>query len=214
MSSDINNLEDYIGSESLELIKSMESFFELLEKYNSKMNLVSKASFPKSAAKHFTDSFLGLKALESELDPEFPVYDFGSGNGFPGIIAAMMYPEKQLILVEKDQRKSEFLKISTDHLELKNIEIHAGHVSELADGSCKQTISRAMAPIPKFLLEARLTTPVGGSAFLFKGDYWATEFGVIPAQVFEYWDVELMADYQLPAGEGKRYIVRCKRVGE
>ena len=212
MPNDINNLTDYIGPEGLPLIEPMERFFELLEKYNSKLNLVSKASLPKSAAKHFTDSYLGLKALESELNKESPIFDFGSGNGFPGIIAAMMFPDQNLILVEKDQRKSEFLKIATDHLELKNIEIHSGNVSELADGSCFQTISRAMAPLPKFLLEARQTTPPGGKAFLFKGDYWATEFGVIPAQVFEYWDVELMADYVLPADEGKRYIIRCSRI--
>lgn len=209
---DINNIEEIIPGISSSLKMSFEKFFSILELYNSKINLISKSTVSFAGVKHFADSYFGLKAIEDELDFDQPIFDFGSGNGFPGIIAGMMFSDAHIILVERDQRKAEFLKNASDQLGLSNIEVHSGSVSELADGSCKTIISRAMAPLPKFLLESRMVAPKGGVAYLFKGEHWSTEFSTIPAQLFNFWDVDLFASYQLPNDEGQRYIVKAERL--
>ena len=210
--SDINNLEDIIPDLSSDLNESFQSFFELLEQYNKKINLVSRSSIPHAGVKHFSDCYQALQILEDDLAVENPIFDFGSGNGFPGIIAAIMYPKSQFILVEKDKRKAQFLKTAYSELELNNVEVHAGTIAELNEGVCQTIISRAMAPLPKFLLETRKFTKLGGTAFLLKGDHWSTEFSAIPPQVFQYWDVSLMKQYFLPNNAGSRVIVRCLRV--
>lgn len=212
MPNDINSLNSYLPSLTTDLLAHFQGFYELLEKYNSKLNLVSKASLPRSGVKHFVDSFVGMELIKPHLSDTHPLYDFGSGNGFPGLIAGLMLPNYRIVLVEKDQRKAEFLKIGASFLELKNVEVYNGKVTDLSNGSCFQVVSRAMAPIPKFLLESREVMQIGGTAFLFKGDHWATEFSSIPAQVFEYWEVDMGSHYVLPENEGSRYIIHCSRV--
>ena len=209
---DIDNLEDIIPGISPELSKRFREFFELVAKYNNTMNLISKSTISQAATKHFLDSFTGMSMVADHFVEGQPIFDFGSGNGFPGIVGAMMYPERKFLLVEKDQRKSEFLRIAKDKLNLENIEIHEGLVSDLQNEVCHNIISRAMAPLPKFLLEARKVTAVGGKAFLFKGDHWSTEFSTIPAPVFDYWDIQPMSSYMLSKNYGDRFIIRCDRV--
>ncbi len=209
--SDINNLEEFVPFVSSAQIDAFRVFFELIERYNSKINLVSKSSISSAGSKHFADSVLGMDLIFKDLIDGEPLLDFGSGNGFPGIIASLLQPDWPVILVERDLRKSEFLKLAIDKLQLKNVQVHGGAVSELTQGSCFNVVSRAMAPLPKFLLEARPVMAVGGTAYMFKGDFWSTEFSAIPAQLFEHWDVELHSKYELPAGNGSRYIVRCTR---
>ncbi len=210
--SENNKLEDIIPNLSSDLSVSFEIFFDLVKRYNTTINLVAKSTISKAWTKHFADSFLGLEQIRNDLVTDQPILDFGSGNGFPGIIAALTLKNYNVILVERDLRKSEFLKAAVDHLGLKNCEVHAGTVNELTEASCFNVISRAMAPLPKFLLEARYVMAPGGNAFVFKGEHWSTEFTAIPAQLFEHWEIDLHSSYELPENEGSRFIVRCTRI--
>lgn len=212
MTNDIEELEDLIPDISLELKEQFIEFFELIEQYNTRINLVAKSTIPKAGLKHFSDSYMALKIIEDSLVKGSPIFDFGAGNGFPGIIAAMMFPDESVILVERDQRKAEFLKMAASKLGLDRVEVHPGNVSDLADGSCVNVISRAMAPLPKFLLLTRAVMAEGGKAFLFKGDHWSTEFSQVEAQVFDYWEVELKDAYELPKNDGTRFVVQCTKI--
>ncbi len=211
MTNDISILEELIPGISPDLKESFERFFSIIEQYNDKINLVSKGTVARAGVKHFSDCYQGLISVIDPLSNEHPIFDFGSGNGFPGIIAGMMIPKSTIILVERDQRKAEFLKIACDRLGLKNIEVYGGSVNDLADGSCHNIISRAMAPLPKFLLETRAVTAPGANAFLFKSDHWSTEFSLVPPQVFEFWEVEMHHSYDLPNNDAERFIIRCSR---
>ncbi len=210
--SDNSSLESLMPELSSDLIGTFNEFLELIKRYNTKINLVAKSTIAKAGSKHFTDSVRGVESVKDQFIKEKPVLDFGAGNGFPGIIAALLLPDTPLILVERDLRKAEFLKLAIDHLKIKNAQVHSGSVAELENGSCFNVISRAMAPIPKFLLEARHVMASGGSVFLFKGEHWSTEYSAMPAQLFDFWDVDLFSQYELPENEGFRYIVRCTRL--
>jgi 16S rRNA (guanine527-N7)-methyltransferase len=211
MDKDIGQLERYLPFASPILCQKFRDYFAMVEQYNIRINLIAKGTVPKAAVKHICDSYQGLDLIRNLLIKDQPIFDFGSGNGFPGIIAAMMFPGHGVILVERDQRKAEFLRMAAHQLKLDNVEVHAGGVGDLTDGSCQNVISRAMAPLPKFLLLARPVVAPGGSAFLFKSEHWSTEFSTVPAQVFDYWDVDLLSTYELPNGEGTRYLIRCLR---
>ena len=212
MTNDIDRLEEIIPGLSSAVYEKFRHFFTLVEHYNSKINLIAKSTLARAAIKHFSDSVQGLEIIQPELFDGEPVLDFGSGNGFPGIISGILFSDREHVLVERDQRKAEFLKTAVHNLKLKNVDVHAGGVSEISDGTCFNVISRAMAPIPKFLLESRAPMAVGGKAFLFKSEHWSTEFSVVPPQIFEYWEVDLLGKYVLESNEGKRFIVCCTRV--
>ena len=47
------------------------------------------------------------------------IFDIGSGNGFPGLLMAILDPGHEYNLVESDARKCEFLKHCYHRLELK-----------------------------------------------------------------------------------------------
>ncbi len=210
--SDYSNLDELLPDQSEAEVEKLSDYCKLLVQYNSKLNLLSKNTISRLGSKHISDCVQALELIRKELNSDVPAFDFGSGNGLPGIVGAILYPELDFYLVERDLRKAEFLKIAFDELELTNVEVIDKDLSQLADDSCSQVISRAMAPIPKFLLEARKRMPTGGRAFLFKGDYWSTELSSAPPQVFEYWEVDLFGNYSLPNSEGERFIIECKRI--
>ena len=199
-----------------ELTPSLEDpftgLFELIKRYNSKVNLIAKSTVDRAGVKHFCDSYRGLQVVEPLLTPYKPIFDFGAGNGFPGLIAALMWPSSPLILVERNTRKAEFLKMAASELGLQNVEIHGGNVVDLTDQACVNVISRAMCPLPKFLLTTRSVMALQGRAFLFKGDHWSTEFSQVPPPVFESWSVEVGGTYEISPHEGPRFIIQCERL--
>ena len=83
----------------------------LLEKWNPRINLVSRSSIAHLRDRHFEDS-AQLYALASH--PVDHWADLGSGGGFPGLVIAILAQETgspaRVTLVESDARKSAFLR--------------------------------------------------------------------------------------------------------
>ena len=86
---------------SRETLDKLRGFSDLVEKWTSKINLISKSSVPHIWERHILDS-----AQIFELAPKAGRWvDIGSGGGFPGIIAAILTRESetphQMYLIEK-----------------------------------------------------------------------------------------------------------------
>ncbi|MCJ8277573.1 MAG: 16S rRNA (guanine(527)-N(7))-methyltransferase RsmG [Bdellovibrionales bacterium] len=212
--SDIDRLKEFLPELTETEEEKFRQYFDVLCHFNRKINLVSRASIKNSGGKHFSDSYKGLKIFEEFMTPGATMYDFGSGNGFPGIIGAVMYPEVKHILIERDKRKGEFLKFLAQELLLNNVGVHIGAAKDIKENSVQIAMSRAMAPLPKMLLEMRKLSVVGGRIFLFKGDTWTTEFGNCPPQLFDLWDVKLKGHYNIPSLDMERFIIECTRKPE
>lgn len=209
---DIDNLGELLPDLSSDLGGLFKEYFDLITHYNNKINLVSKGTIKDAVVKHFADSYFGVTSFVDSIVSDDPIFDFGSGNGFPGMIGGMMMPNQKIILVERDLRKAEFLKIAANQMNLPNVEVHAGPLSDFNSGVVKYAMSRAMSPLPRYLLETREVMAVGGKSFVFKGDHWTRELSETPAQLFDYWDVALSNTYLLPDGETERYIIKCERL--
>jgi 16S rRNA (guanine(527)-N(7))-methyltransferase RsmG len=81
--------------------------YELLCRWNRKLNLVSKNSLNEAETRHYGESLL----LASRLPlGSLTVVDVGSGAGFPGFVVAAVRSDCQVTLIESDQRKSAFLR--------------------------------------------------------------------------------------------------------
>ncbi len=204
-------LDQWFPDLSPDLRAKFKKYHEELLKFNKTLNLIGVKTIPMADAIHFADSILATQLLKKEIkEPE--IYDFGSGNGFPGIVMAMMMPEKKIHLVELDARKAEFLKHMLVQLELKNADVLIRNVEALPNGSVRCAVSRDFGPLSKSMLMTRKVFVVGGVYYHLKGEEWATEIAGIPTQLCSFWQPGLLGEYKLPVGEIKFAVVKTDKI--
>jgi 16S rRNA (guanine527-N7)-methyltransferase len=108
----------------------LETYYDLLIKWNSFMNLTTITEYEEVLVKHFLDS-LALFSEKSCLAKQ-TLMDMGTGAGFPGIPLKIIYPDIKVTLVDSLNKRITFLKEVIQLLELKDIvSIHA-RAEELA----------------------------------------------------------------------------------
>lgn len=92
---------------SRETIEKLETYVDMLRRWNAKINLVSKSSLEQVWMRHIIDS-----AQVFHLGSERRHWgDLGSGGGFPGLVVAILRGNHgETTLVESDQRKAAFLR--------------------------------------------------------------------------------------------------------
>lgn len=88
-------------------IAQLQRHFELLQRWNTVLNLTAMESVEEIVERHFFESLLlGAHLPCGNLN----IADVGSGAGFPGVPVAVLRPECRVSLVESHQRKSVFLR--------------------------------------------------------------------------------------------------------
>ena len=91
---------------SHETLEKLVIYFDLLNVWQKKMNLVSNNSLQDAEIRHFLDSaqlYVFCKNLNGNI------IDFGSGAGFPGAVLSILGASKTF-LVESNKKKCNFLK--------------------------------------------------------------------------------------------------------
>jgi len=126
------------GALTSQQLALLEEHYQLLLRWNQKINLTRITSLQDVVRYHYCESLY----LATHL-PEGPlrIVDIGSGAGFPGIPLAIYRPECSVDLVESHQRKAVFLREAAR--ELKNVRVLAQRAEVLTD-LYDWTISRAV----------------------------------------------------------------------
>ena len=106
----------------------MLSFLELLYEKNQVMNLTAIRDKEGMLEKHFIDSLLLTKVIKDE---EKSFIDVGTGAGFPGLVLAIFYPEKNFLLVDSVRKKIEFINEVIEKLGLENVKTSFERAEEL-----------------------------------------------------------------------------------
>jgi len=195
------------------LRSQLKAYHEEILNLNRSISLIGSKTVQLADALHFADCLLANQAIAKQ-GPFPEVYDFGSGNGFPGIIYAMQYPGTKVHLVEVDTRKAEALGSLVQKLNLKNLTIHAQTVESLKEGSVQVALSRGFAPISKSILVTRRVVKKGGRYYHLKGEEWATEIAQIPTQLCSHWRPSLVDHYKLPIGEIRFAVVVTEKISD
>ncbi|MES0825540.1 16S rRNA (guanine(527)-N(7))-methyltransferase RsmG [Ruegeria sp. SCP11] len=95
---------------SRETLGRLETYVSLVQRWNPKINLVSRRSLEDIWSRHILDSVQVYRCVDGFQN----WVDLGSGGGFPGMVCAIMAveeaPDAQFTFVESDQRKSAFLR--------------------------------------------------------------------------------------------------------
>ena len=123
--------------------KLLEDYETLLISWNRTHNLISKSqtTFLKE---HIQDSLDISSKLQRCL------VDLGSGGGLPGIPIAIANPEKTVILVESNTKKSAFLLNATGRLGLKNTQVINERIEKIDPSKLPEQfdiVSRAVGSI-------------------------------------------------------------------
>ncbi|WP_067139105.1 16S rRNA (guanine(527)-N(7))-methyltransferase RsmG [Oceanivirga salmonicida] len=100
------------------LNKKLEKYLELLIEKNKVINLTAIRDKEEIIIKHFEDSIL-LNDLLKETDKN--IIDIGTGAGFPGMVLAILNPDKNFLLVDSVTKKVNFLNEVINELNLKNV---------------------------------------------------------------------------------------------
>ena len=162
---------------SRETITRLETYAELLRKWQKAVNLVAHSTLDELWHRHIGDSAQIVDIVKHSDSPKKGGIwlDIGCGSGFPGLVAAIMLFEDfdyRFHLVESNGRKCAFLSDVVRHLALP-VEIHNLRIEQLAHdgsiGTADIVSARALASLDKLL---ELSDPFVGKdtvAYYFKG---------------------------------------------
>lgn len=173
---------------SRETIEALEHYQEMVKKWSTKINLVSKSSIDDLWARHIEDS---AQIFDASLVFSHWV-DLGSGGGFPGIVVSIMASEAKtgacFTLIESDQRKATFLKSVVRELGL-NVSVISERIEVIPRLEADVVSARALSPLVTLLGLVDRHLKADGLALLMKGEMWRSEH----AKAMEEWSYQLDA---------------------
>jgi 16S rRNA (guanine527-N7)-methyltransferase len=120
-------------------VDALYAHFEILMRWNQKLNLTSIRDPEEVVIRHYCECLLFGAGLPA--DSGASVVDVGSGAGFPGVPIAVLRPDCRVTLLESHQRKGVFLGESTRALE--NVRVLAAR-AEAVDSTFDWVVSRAV----------------------------------------------------------------------
>src|SRR5690606_36308217 len=91
-------------------------YLHLLAKWNHAYNLTAVRDIHDMVPRHLLDSLSVAPHIEGQR-----VVDVGTGPGLPGIPLAILYPDRQFLLVDSNGKKTRFLTQCKLELKLANI---------------------------------------------------------------------------------------------
>jgi 16S rRNA (guanine527-N7)-methyltransferase len=103
--------------------------FDLLVRWNARMNLTSVRDPEGILRRHFAESAYLTRVVRLGAGT---LVDIGSGAGFPGIPVKILSPETKVVLVEAVQKKAAFLKEVGRAIGLPGLEVVAGRFEDMS----------------------------------------------------------------------------------
>ncbi len=129
-------------------IEKFDVYHGLLLKWQKAINLVGPSTLNTSWARHFYDS----AQISKYICTGQGVADLGAGAGFPGLVLAILRPDLKLFCIERDERKSQFLKNVSRETSLSNVTIFDSDVIDIQDKVLPDLVTaRALASIKDLL---------------------------------------------------------------
>ena len=167
-----------------EEINVLEQYAELVLKWNSTRNLVSRNTNKEQINEHIFDC-----ACITPLLDENKILDVGTGAGLPGIVVSILEGKKEVTLLEPNQKKVSFLTHVQAELGLTNLKIEKERVENLKTIKDKIIVTRAvmepeklLTSLPKSKQEKFKIIMMVSEPKLDLGPDWEVEYFVSEAQ--------------------------------
>jgi 16S rRNA (guanine527-N7)-methyltransferase len=144
---------------------------EQLFQWNQRFNLMGPGALARIIPDHVVDSaWLAQRVREAST-----LADLGSGNGFPGLVLAILAPERQrVLLMESIGKKVQFLQAMIEALELSGIaRVWHGRIEDARSPPMRHAmvVSRALGDLTHGARLARPLLKHGGCYITLKGHH-------------------------------------------
>lgn len=170
-----NVFESTIGhSVSRETFERLEVFAELVRKWNSTINIISKRSLDDVWTRHLVDSaqvYYCARKSENWVD-------LGSGGGFPGAVVAILDSDAKayssFTLVESDQRKAAFLRTVSRETST-DFSVVSKRIEQVEEQNAQILSARALTALSGLLEYCDRHLAIDGTGIFPKGISWKKE---------------------------------------
>lgn len=151
-------------------------YLNLLLTWNRVFNLTSIVDPREMVYLHIIDSLSVQSLLQGKH-----MLDVGTGAGLPGIPLAIIHPEQQWMLLDKNNKKTRFLTQVVAELKLPNVQVVHNRAEDFHTEHCFDSIlSRALGTIQLFVETTEHLLCDNGVLIAMKGKYPEAELNEIP----------------------------------
>jgi 16S rRNA (guanine527-N7)-methyltransferase len=176
-------------SVSRETYDRLTLYYDLLVKWQAKVNLVGPDTISQAWQRHFLDSLQLQQYIENK---NAIIADIGTGAGFPGMALAIL-GYKNIHLIESDAKKITFLR-EVARITNTSVSIHHGRVENILIDNISFILSRACAPLDQLFSYSKNFVSHETICLFHKGKnyskdiedaklHWLFEAGVFPSIV-------------------------------
>ncbi len=154
----------------------LQIYFDLLLKWNARINLTSVRDPEQIVTRHFGESLFAARALFGcvtgsaigSLSSALTLADIGSGAGFPGIPIKLLAPQVGLTLIESHAKKATFLREVLRTLQVGGAEVFCDRAEQWGQTADVVTM-RAVEHFERILPVAAALVAPGGRLCLLIG---------------------------------------------
>jgi 16S rRNA (guanine527-N7)-methyltransferase len=138
------------GRHGTDAAERIAAFLDLVIAENTRQNLVSPASVNAIWSRHAADSAQLLGLVHAGWQSWI---DIGTGGGFPGMVIALLAPERTVVMVEPRRKRAAFLDACVDALDLPKASVVQARI-EMVDQTADVISARAVASVENLLQAA------------------------------------------------------------
>jgi 16S rRNA (guanine527-N7)-methyltransferase len=182
------------------------SYIEQLVKWNKAYNLTAIRDPLDMIKLHVLDSLAIIKHLSTLNGQRF--IDVGTGAGLPGMILAIIWPQKVIHLLDTNGKKTRFLTQFKHLHQLTNVEVlNQRCEAYIPKKTYDVVLSRAFASIKEMLNGCRHLVGDDGQFVAMKGTYPQQELDAMPAN-YSLLNCEIL---QVPGVKAQRHLLTIKK---
>ncbi len=149
-------------------MEQLRAYQELLATTGVEWGLIGPREVDRLWERHIDNSL--AVAEDSECLPGgVGVLDVGSGAGLPGLVWAIVRPDLEVTLLEPLERRTRFLQMAVDELQVPNVRVVRGRAQDFHEKFPRVT-ARAVAKTSTLLTWLGPLVAAGGQMVLIKGE--------------------------------------------
>lgn len=192
-----------INLNDMQLIKLVDYLY-MLKKWNSIYNLTAIRDINSMLTHHLLDSL----SVVSFLSECHQILDVGSGAGFPGLVLAIVFPDKKISVVDTVRKKTIFMNQIKMELALNNVTVYTSRVENLTvESKFDGIISRAFSSLSDFVGRSSHLLKKNGKFYAMKGLIPIDEIGNLDSA----WKIDRIEPLNVPRLDAKRHLIVIER---
>lgn len=165
---------------SRETFERLETYHDMLQKWQRTVNLVAPATLEEAWGRHFVDS---AQMYDLASDTAAQWLDLGSGGGFPGLVVAALGADAnsacRVTLVESDIRKCGFLREVARKMGV-TVNILSRRISDIPKQAPDIISARALSDLPALINHSKPHLATNTQLLFAKGHAWREEVETLP----------------------------------